>query len=177
MSKHKILIIDDEEKILESLRRELVFFSESNNLEVLTANSAAQGLTVLEKEQKDIALVISDQRMPGLSGSDLLFRIKRLYPDIITIILSAHTEIEELIRGIQAGIFSFILKPWNKNLLIAEIGKALELYKLKTAKKEYLDMIREELQKTMLNGRPCRIPGYGQYVQFFGSFRNYTKCG
>jgi len=156
MSRQKILVIDDEEKILESLRRELVFFAEKHNVELLAAGSAVRGLAILEKAHKDVAVVISDQRMPGMSGADFILRVKELYPDIISILLSAHTEIKELMKGIKAGIFSFILKPWNRDMLIAELEKALELYKLRVAKREYHDMIREELrwggelQKTIL---------------------------
>ncbi len=168
MSKYKILIIDDEVKIVESLRRELVFFTEIGNIEVLTAASAAQGLEILESAHKDVALIISDQRMPEMSGSDFLLRIKQLYPDIITMLMSANTDIDELIKGIKAGIFSFIIKPWNKNLLIAEIEKALELYSLRVSKKEFLDMIREELQwggelqKTILR----RVLPDSPYIRF-----------
>ena len=78
----KILFVDDEEKILLALKRELLFFSEEKNLTMLFANSANNALKILEKEYKKVAVIISDQKMPGIKGSEFLLKVKALYPDM-----------------------------------------------------------------------------------------------
>jgi phosphoserine phosphatase RsbU/P len=142
----KILIVDDEEKILVAIKRELLFFSEEKKIGILCAESGAQALEILDKEHDGIGVIVSDQKMPGMSGSDLLAKVKEMYPDIVAIVLSGHSDINEIIKTVKAGIFSFILKPWEKNHLITEIEKAIEMYELRSEKRKYYSMLQEELR-------------------------------
>jgi sigma-B regulation protein RsbU (phosphoserine phosphatase) len=161
----KILIVDDEEKILQALSRELLFLLEEKKLSLLTEPSATKALETLTLEHKNIAIIISDQRMPVMNGSTFLLKVKELYPDIISIVLTAYTDIEEMPKMIKAGIFSFIIKPWDKHFLLTEITKALEVYHLRKEKQQHLEMINEELkwggelQRTLLRRE---LPGSNQ---------------
>jgi len=125
MKKHTTLIVDDEEFVLKSIYRVL----RNEDYQVLTAQSAEEGLAMLKDH--DVHLVISDQKMPGMNGIDFLKRIKREYPQILTIMLTGNAEIEIVMNAInEAGVYKFILKPWNDNNLKVTIKRALETLEL-----------------------------------------------
>lgn len=118
---YTILCVDDEENILDSLRRALKF----DNYNVLMASSGAQGLELLAKENVD--LVISDQRMPNMSGYEFLKIVREKYPHAARIILSGYSDFDSLVRSINEGeVFRFFHKPWDLADLRKSIRMALE---------------------------------------------------
>lgn len=123
--KHTVLCVDDEENILNSLRRLL----RKEGYRLLTASSGAEGLKLLE--ENNVHLVISDQRMPQMSGTEFLARVKEEYPDAIRIVLTGYTEVDAITESINKGhVYKFFLKPWNDQSLKLEIKQALEQYDL-----------------------------------------------
>lgn len=125
MKKYKILLVDDEPFILNSLTRLL----RSDRVSILTACSAAKALEVVKSD--DIQLVITDNLMPGMSGVELVSRIKECSPDTIRCILSGQSDIDAVLRAVNEGeVFRFILKPWNDMDLKATASMALAHYKL-----------------------------------------------
>ena len=122
---HTVLCVDDEENILHSLKRLL----RKEGYRLLTATSGAKGLKVLK--ENDVHLVISDQRMPEMSGTEFLAKVKENYPDVIRIVLTGYTEVDSITASINKGhIYKFILKPWNDQNLKLEIKQGLEQYEL-----------------------------------------------
>ena len=120
-----VLCVDDEQNILSSLKRLL----RKESYRLLTATSGQQGLELLAQNKVD--MVISDQRMPGMSGTDFLKQVKTLYPDIIRIILTGYTDVDSITEAINEGsIYKFFLKPWNANNLMLEIRQALKQHDL-----------------------------------------------
>ena len=120
-----VLCVDDEQNILSSLKRLL----RKESYRLLTATSGQQGLELLAQNKVD--MVISDQRMPGMSGTDFLKQVKTLYPDIIRIILTGYTDVDSITEAINEGsIYKFFLKPWNDNNLMLEIRQALKQHDL-----------------------------------------------
>ncbi len=125
MKKHQILIVDDEQLVLNAIKRTL----RSENYTTHTAQSGDEGLTLLEGY--NVQLVISDYSMPGMNGHDFLKKVKKDYPDILTIMLTGHTEIEIAVSAInEAGVYKFILKPWEDADLKITIKRALESLEL-----------------------------------------------
>jgi len=130
-SRHTILCVDDEKKILNSLKR--LFRKE--NCRLLTASSGAEGLNILN--ENEVQLVLSDQRMPGMSGIEFMARVKDGFPDIIRIILTGYTEVDAITESINKGhIYKFFIKPWDDQNLLLEIRNALEQYDLAAANKK-----------------------------------------
>ncbi len=106
----KILFVDDEE--INILNFRMIF---QDRYEIVTALSGEEGLRCFEKTP-DIGLVISDQRMPGISGTEMLSRMYDVDPDPIRVLLTAHSQVEYILDAINLGrIYQYILKPWDRN--------------------------------------------------------------
>ncbi|WP_404360096.1 ATPase, T2SS/T4P/T4SS family [Methylotuvimicrobium sp. KM1] len=120
-----ILLVDDEPNVLSALRR--VFRQENYRVEV--AMSGDEALHTLANGQ--FQLVISDYKMPGMNGAELLRRVKMLHPDIIRIMLTGEADTGAVLGAINEGaVYKFILKPWNNDDLRITVGLALEQYDL-----------------------------------------------
>ena len=126
-----ILLVDDEKNILRSLTRSLTSWCRTNRLEILTAESGDEAFEVLREKQDEIPLIISDQKMPGIKGSDFLKIVADRYPHILTIILTGQSSIADMGSIVKAGVFSFITKPWEKDTLMNEVDKAFRVYELR----------------------------------------------
>jgi len=114
-----LLLVDDESGILSALRRMLRY----EGYRILTANNAAEGLELLALEC--IQVVISDQRMPGLSGTEFLTRVKDMHPDCLRIILSGQADMASVIDAINDGaVYKFLTKPWDDEKLRERIREA-----------------------------------------------------
>jgi len=125
MKKPVIMIVDDEDKIIISLTRALM----DDGYRIIGERS---GVEALEKmKQHEVDLVISDQSMPGVTGTEFLKQVKLKYPYVITIMLTAHGDLETAMEAINdAGIYKFILKPWDENELRQTVRRAVELRRL-----------------------------------------------
>jgi YesN/AraC family two-component response regulator len=117
--------VDDEPNILSALKRLL----RKEPYRVLTANDGQEALRQLSTDL--VHIIISDQRMPGMSGTDLMAQVKDAYPDVLRIILTGYTDVDSITESINKGhIYKFFLKPWNDQNLTLEIRQALEQYDL-----------------------------------------------
>lgn len=114
-----LLLVDDEENIVASLKRSL----RRGGYRIVTANSAAEGLQRLAESEVDV--IVSDQRMPVMTGVEFLRRAKALYPETVRIVLSGYTELQSITDAINEGaIYKFLTKPWEDDLLRANIEEA-----------------------------------------------------
>lgn len=146
MANQYILLVDDEPNILKALSRELEFWTEERNITILTAPHAIRALEILKEKGPETLLVVSDLRMPEMKGSDFLQVVRDTYPHILAILLTGYSETNEIIKAVRAGIFSYILKPWDSEYLLAEIDKAYETAKLKSEHDKLVKRIQEELK-------------------------------
>ncbi|APW38071.1 hypothetical protein RD110_13430 [Rhodoferax koreense] len=132
-----LLVVDDEENIVAALRRLL----RAEGWLVLSASSAEQALQLLARHEVDV--ILSDQRMPGMTGVELLRRARQLYPDTIRLVLSGYTELQSITDAINEGaIYKFLAKPWDDEQLRAHLREAFAL-------KEMTDQnhhLKQELQ-------------------------------
>jgi len=123
-----ILVVDDEVRSQEALRRTL-----EEDFEVFCASGAAEGMTILEREQPSAAIriVLCDQRMPGTTGVEFLKDVRLRWPDMVRIILSGYTDAEDIITGVnEAGIWQYLLKPWQPEQLLLTLQRAAEVWRL-----------------------------------------------
>jgi sigma-B regulation protein RsbU (phosphoserine phosphatase) len=146
MSESKILFVDDEASILTALQRELRQWSRSAGLSIATAASANEALEALDADREEsILVVVSDLRMPGMMGSDLLVEISKRRPDIITMLLTGYSDADEVMKAVSAGIHSYILKPWEPSYLVSELEKAIEYRRARDQNIAIQKMMREQL--------------------------------
>jgi len=130
----KVLLVDDDSNILDGYRRSL-----RGEFLMETALGAQQALT-LATESGPYAVVISDMRMPGMDGVQLLSRIKALSPDTIRVMLTGNADTETAVNAINEGsIFRFLNKPCSKEIMARTITAALMQYRLVTAEKQLLE--------------------------------------
>ena len=114
-----LLIVDDEENIVAALKRLL----RRDGYHIVTAYSAAEGLQRLT--EVDVDVIVSDQRMPGMTGVEFLRRAKELYPDTVRMVLSGYTELQSITDAVNEGaIYKFLTKPWDDERVRAHIEEA-----------------------------------------------------
>ncbi len=140
----KLLVVDDEPDNLDLLYRTF-----HRDYRVLRAENGPAALEILANEG-DIAVIISDQRMPLMSGVEFLALTAAQYPDIIRIILTGYTDVEDLVEAINSGkVFKYVTKPWNADELKAVVRQAMDTHNvLKVRTRELCRALRRE---TLLN--------------------------
>ena len=121
----RIMFVDDEARILDGVRRSL--YSMRGEWQLLFASSGADALKALAAERVDV--VVSDMRMPGMDGSELLAQVKRLYPEIIRFVLSGQAEAESIMRATRSA-HRYLSKPCEVTTLKAAIARATGLREL-----------------------------------------------
>lgn len=137
----KILIVDDQPLVL-SVLREILSRGPYN---VLAVESAEQALQLLEGESVDV--VISDERMPGMQGSEFLKIVRTKYPEVVRIILTGHASVESAMRAInESEIFRFLTKPVNSNVLHKAVEDALASKARGNAAEQHYSLL-ENLEK------------------------------
>jgi type II secretory ATPase GspE/PulE/Tfp pilus assembly ATPase PilB-like protein/FixJ family two-component response regulator len=134
-----LLFVDDEENVLNALKR--VFMEE--NYEVLTAGSGDEALKLIESNP--VHLIVSDYKMPGITGSELLREVKNRWPGTIRIMLTGHADINAIMGAVNEGaVYKFITKPWNDEDLRLTISLALQQYSLMQENRKLKDLAKEQ---------------------------------
>ena len=138
--KLKLMVVDDEPENLELLYRTF-----RRDFQVFKANQANSALKILDKEG-EMAVIISDQRMPEMNGTEFLSRTVERFPDTIRILLTGYTDVEDLVDAINSGqVFKYITKPWTPENLKAVVQQAAETYQvLKQRTNELRRALRRE---------------------------------
>jgi len=137
----KLLLVDDEENITKALRRLLV---STDQYEILIANSGADALSLLKKE-KDIGVIISDQRMPQMTGVEFLSQARLLTPEAIRILLTGYADIQASIGAINEGaVFRYLTKPWDEDELLKVVGEGARNYWLVAENKRLNELVAKQ---------------------------------
>jgi len=126
MSKRTLLLVDDEGNILSALTRLL----RRDGYQIFRANGGKAGLELLQ--QQKVGVIISDQRMPEMTGVEFLSEVKTLYPDTVRMVLSGYTDLNSVTDAINQGaVYKFLTKPWDDELLRKNVTEAFEHFELK----------------------------------------------
>ncbi len=162
----KILVVDDEANTREAIKRTL-----HKDFEVLEAEGGPEALAIVTAHD-DITIVLTDERMPGMTGIELLTQIKQTHPKIVRVILSGQIELEGMMSAVnQASVHRFIMKPWDNTFLRLQLQEALlhhrdlgEMRRLQqlaitdpvtslTNHRFFQERVREELDRSKRHGR------------------------
>lgn len=156
MKKPIILCVDDEKIILDSLE-EQINYSLGKNFEILLAEGGEEGLEViheLAEEGRDLAVVISDQLMPGMKGDEFLIRVHNLHPETLKVLLTGQASINAVQNAINnARLYRYVIKPWEENDLMLTIEEAGRSYM------QYLQLIEHNRLLKLLNKSSQEISG------------------
>lgn len=133
-----VLYVDDEESSLKYFR-----MAYERDFPVLTAKSVPEARDLLQAGDPTVAVLISDQRMPGESGTDLLTEVRRSQPDIVRILTTAFSDLESAIEAVNSGeVYRYVVKPWDARGLRATLAHAMELF---TLRRDRDALLREKL--------------------------------
>ncbi len=134
-----VLFVDDEINILKALQRML----RCEDMKVLTASCGAEALELLQKQPAQV--VVTDQRMPEMSGVDLLAAVRERWPDTVRMMLTGYTDMGIAVEAINRGeIFRLITKPWNDDELRATLRQAFDQHALKGEIRRLNQVTREQ---------------------------------
>jgi DNA-binding NtrC family response regulator len=137
--KNRILLVDDESNVLSALKRAL--FDEP--LDITSVTSAEEALVILKADS--FKVVVSDERMLGMQGSEFLAQVKINYPDTIRIMLTGHATLEAAMKAVNEGeIYRFFSKPWDDHDLKFAIRGAVEKYDLEAENRRLLATVKQQ---------------------------------
>jgi len=132
-----ILVVDDEPDNLDAFR-----FNFKKSFRILTAQSGTEGLAILQKER--VAVLVTDQRMPRMTGLEFLGRARAIAPDAVPLILTAYTDVDVLIEAINLGhVYRYIAKPWDAKEMRGVLSQALERYHLRAENARLAEQLRQ----------------------------------
>jgi signal transduction histidine kinase len=134
--RHTLLIVDDEADVLDSLRHQF-----HRSYRVLTCIAGAEAIQVLQED--DVELILTDQRMPGMTGDQFLQRARQLKPDAIRMLFTGYADMQAVINAVNEGaIFRYILKPWDTAELEGIIRQGVEQYDLLAERRRLFDELQ-----------------------------------
>ena len=111
MNTQTIILVDDEKPILRALKRELTLLCSDLSLEIKTFLHPDDALLYIRDHSEDVAVLVSDQKMPGMKGCDFIGYVREINSRIVSILLTAYTDTEDIIKSIRSGIFSSYRNP------------------------------------------------------------------
>jgi len=138
---HTLLIVDDESSIIHSLTR----LFDREGYQVLSALNGEEGLKLLGTAGSSVSLIISDQRMPEITGSQFFEKVKDLAPDAIRFLLTGHSDMEALVEAVNKGqIHRYLAKPWDDEELLLQVREALEHHELVIENRRLVELTRQQ---------------------------------
>jgi DNA-binding NtrC family response regulator len=130
--KRRLLLVEDDEVFFRPLRRTL----ERRGYEVLAAHGAEEALDVLKAE--DVDLVLTDRRLPGMDGVELVRQVKAEHPDLAVVVMTAYGTIESAVEAMRLGALDYLVKPFEPAELLLVLRRAIEFQELKAASRRTL---------------------------------------
>lgn len=145
IDKHTILLVDDEVNNLQLLRRTL-----RHDYNIMTASNGKEALQIVENHGKEISLIVSDQKMPEMQGTEFLKHVSDDYPDIIKILLTGHLDVDAIVDSINdCHLYQYIVKPFDPEELKMTIESGIQKFNLMSNKTVILKDLRELFYKTI----------------------------
>ena len=136
---NRILLVDDEANVLSALKRSL--FDEP--FEIVSVTSAEEALEIMQKQH--FKVVVSDERMIGMQGSEFLSQVKEQHPHTVRIMLTGHATLDAAMKAVNEGeIYRFFSKPWNDHELKFAIRSAIEKFDLEEENRRLLAAVKQQ---------------------------------
>ncbi len=140
--KSEVLLVDDEEQVIRALRRALM----DENYEICSAANGEEAWALFC--QRPFKVVVCDERMPGMSGAELLTRVSNRFPETVRIMLTGQATLDAAMKAVNEGeIYRFFAKPWNDMEVRLSIRSAIEKHDLEQKNRKLLALARHQAQK------------------------------
>jgi len=154
MDKKKILYVDDEPVNLSNFQLNF-----EDEFEVITASSGLEAFTLFEEHvDKGLAVVVSDNRMPGMSGVELLRRIYETDPDPVRMILTAYADFDQIMEAVNKGyIYKYVLKPWDYQSLKMMLNNAVGVYDMIKTNKNLVQQLTRKNSELAESAEQLRL--------------------
>ncbi|MBK5274822.1 MAG: response regulator [Desulfuromonadales bacterium] len=150
--KNLVMLVDDEANVLSALTRSLI----DEPYELITASSGNEALELMKG--KNVKVIVSDERMVGMQGSELLAEVKRRSPNTVRILLTGHATLDAAMRAVNVGeIYRFFLKPWDDTQLRYALMSAIEKYDLEAENRRLLATVKSQAMEIKVLEK--RYPG------------------
>jgi response regulator RpfG family c-di-GMP phosphodiesterase len=134
-TKAAVLLVDDEAGIINSLKRSL----KSLDIPIVSANDGTGGLVIVR--ERELSLIISDNRMPGMNGVEFLKQAMEIRPDAIRILLTGYADVETTVEAINSGaVRYYVAKPWDDDHLISRVRDSVEMYNIQKDNKKLIEL-------------------------------------
>ncbi|GEM_PF-1546302 len=162
-----LVVVDDEPQIVEAIKRSTRLWLRDNGLELVPFTNSQEAQEFIMEHGKDVLIVLSDQKMPGIIGSELLGTVRDTFPNIVGLILSGQSDTRDIPHMVRAEVFAFIEKPWDEGGLVLELERALQYAELRSQRDRYEYRSREDLrsaiefQQVLLDIELPDMPGLG----------------
>lgn len=177
-----VLIIDDESAILDNLQFNLELYG----FTVWKARNGAEGIELFQKHINAVDAVITDMKMPGLTGLDVVKRIHALHPDMGIIVLTGHGDMENAIASMREGAFNYLQKPFRMENLVLSLENAIQkknivlenkrLQEDLVQKNRYLQGLHDSAQLILMKYAPLNLPKFS-YCEAAYSYKSCDKVG
>ncbi|MEA2060792.1 MAG: response regulator [Thermodesulfobacteriota bacterium] len=149
---HRVLVVDDEEAVGKAIGRLL----KRAGTDFVYARSAQDALETIKSAESPFSVILSDQRMPGMKGSEFLEKTRELSPDTIRFLLTGHSDVKALSEAVNKGaIQRYISKPWDNRVLLDMVRSGLDQFELIQENKRLFELARE--QKKQLYQLNCDL--------------------
>lgn len=145
-AQHSVLYVDDELKALQ-------YFVEAfeDEFPIYTAANAADAFAILQSRGQEIGVLITDQRMPGEQGVDLLEKARKLNPNLVRILVTAYSDYQTVVDAVNSGrVFRYLHKPWNPDEMLSVVRHALEYYSALVEREELLNLKGEAIRQMQM---------------------------
>jgi len=140
----KLLIVDDEIENLKALRRELRDWARDHDMTIDLAENGVDALELTRRER--YAVILSDNRMPRMSGADLVRTVGEESPETVSIIITGYTEKSDIEKALSSGIFAFMVKPWEHEKLVSNLDAAVKEHRRRTERRELTRKSSEKMR-------------------------------
>jgi len=145
MAENVLLIVDDEESICRLIKSILENWALKNRISLMTARNLKTVMEIFENRDNHVSVMITDQIMPELNGTDLIKTVAEKYPDTVPVLMTGFSHLDNIEEIIDAGLFAFIKKPWERQKLIDTADRALKFSFLKNITQEQEKLLKEDL--------------------------------
>ncbi|MCW0216723.1 MAG: response regulator, partial [Prosthecobacter sp.] len=148
-SNYHILYVDDEEKALHYFRQMF-----EDEFIIHTASNAAEGYRILESYGPQIGILLTDQRMPGESGVELMDRARKLHPNLVRILVTAFTDYQAAVKAVNEGrAYRYLHKPLDPEQLASVLRQGMEYYETLQERETLLTQNAENIRSTLMADR------------------------